>query len=87
MKILDLRNSTQTCCLRESLGEAGVGLFSQATCSRIRLKGLKLNQRRFKLGIRKNFSKRVVRPWIRLPREMVESPFKKRIDVVFRGMV
>mgnify|MGYP001857306658 FL=1 len=47
---------------------------------------------RISLGIREHFfSKRVIRHWHRLPRELVESPslevFKKHLDVVQRDIV
>ena len=54
--------------------------------------GLKLQQGRFELDIRKNFfTKKVVKCWNRLPREVVESPFlevcKRHVAVVLRAMV
>jgi len=72
--------------------EAGVGLFSQVTSNRTRGNGLKLCQGRFRLDIGKNvLAARVVRPWPRLPRAVVESPsleeFKNGVDVALGDMV
>ncbi|PKU45997.1 hypothetical protein llap_3698 [Limosa lapponica baueri] len=78
--------------MKRGFREVGVGLFSQITGNRTKGNSLKLRQGTFRLNIRiKLFTKRIIKHWNRLPRQVVESPsleaFKRCVDMVLRDMV
>jgi len=70
----------------------GENLFSKACCDRTRSNGFELREGRFRLDIRKKFfTRRVVKHWKGLPREVVEAPslatFKARLDRALSNVV
>jgi len=78
--------------LKGGCSEAGAGLFSQVASYSTRGNGLKSHQGRFRSDIMKNlFTARVLKPWNRLPGEVVKSPslevFKKLLDMALQDMV
>ena len=61
--------------LKGAYRKAGEGLCRRACSDRMRENGLKLEEGRFKLDIKKKlFTVRVVRHWNRLAREAVGAP-------------
>ena len=72
--------------------EEGQDLFSIIPDCRTRNNGLKFQEARFRLDIRKNFlTVRAVRQWNQLPREVMSSPaletFKRQLDSHLSGML
>ncbi|KFP62705.1 hypothetical protein N322_11527, partial [Cariama cristata] len=86
----DLRAAFQY--LKGAYKKAEEGFFTRACSDRIRGKGFKLEEGRFRLDIRKKlFTMRVVRHWNRLPREAVDAlfleVFKPRLDGALSTLV
>jgi len=67
-------------------GEGGDRLFSGTCCDRTRGDGFKRKEVRFRVDIRKKFfTVRVVKPWHRLPREVVNAPSEVTLQVRLDG--
>ena len=70
----------------------GDRLFSRACCDRTRGNSFKVKEGRFRLDIRKKFfTLRVVKPWPRLPGEVVDSSsletLKARLDGALSNLI
>jgi len=96
-EILCCRNETkpyffQKKCCKVACRKDGENIFSRACCDRTRSNGFKGREGTFRLGIRKKFfTIRVVRPWHRLSREVVDAPsletFKTRLDGALSNLI
>jgi len=78
--------------LKGACRKDGGNNFSRDGCDRTRSNGFKLRDGRFRLDIRKKFfTVRVVKPWNRLPRQVMEAPsletFKARLDGALSNLV
>ena len=78
--------------LKGAYKQQGIQLFEKVDSSRTRRNGFKLKKGRFRLDIRgKFFTKRVVRCWNRLSREVVDAPslevFKARLDGALGSLI
>ena len=80
------------CDLKRAYKQEGSKLFGRVNNSMTRGKGFKLKEGRFRLNVRGNFfTRRVVRCWNGLPREVVDAlsveVFKARLDGVLDNLV
>ena len=71
--------------LKGAYKQEGDRLFTRVDSDRKRRNGFKLRQGRFRLDMRRNiFTQRVVMPWNRLPKEVMDASsleaFKARLD-------
>jgi len=78
--------------LKGAYKQEGSQLFEKVDNNRTRGNGFKLRDGRFRLDVRgKFFTRRVVRCWQRLPREVVDAPslkvFKARLDGALGSVV